>query len=256
MLCLSIGNLMKQLFRANAIVLHEILNGKPGEFEDIELVKFETILNHGLPCLSAPMSFESRKPSLLITFDDGHKSDVEIVLPLLLEHNATASFFIVPDFIGEEGFLSWQDVKELSNAGMDIGSHSLSHTNFRTIDNNQILSDLVESKRILEDKIGKPVVSFSFPYGFVPRRGLHLASASGYSHVFGSKHGIITSRKNLKEILPRNSINTLMSSKKITKILEASVSIRCWWVLEDNVKQFLKFILPQKVYFRLRSLIR
>ena len=246
---------MKQLFRNNAIVLHEILNGQSGEFEDIELARFKTILNHGLPCVSAPMSFEAIKPSLLITFDDGHKSDIEIVLPLLLERNATASFFIVPDFIGEKGFLNWNDVKKLSNAGMDIGSHSLSHKDFRTIDNNQVFSDLVESKKILEDKIGKSVVSFSFPYGFVPRSGGKLASASGYRHVFGSKHGIVTRRKNATEILPRNSINMTMSSKKITKVLEASINTRCWWTLEDTTKQLLKFILPQKVYFLFRSLI-
>ena len=247
---------MNQNFRNNVIVLHKVLKTSPVVFEDIDLVRFKTILDHKLPCLSATLSFESKEPCLLTTFDDGHKSDIELVLPLLLDRKASASFFIVPSFIGQRGFLTWKDVAKLSNSGMDIGSHSLSHVDFRKINNNKAISELVDSKKLIEDKIGKSVVSFSFPYGFVPRGAGELALASGYTYVFGSMHGIIQKKNNSGSVLPRNSINMGMSPKKINRTLDGGIVTRVLWKLEDITKMILKNVIPQNIYFFLRSLFR
>ena len=56
-------------------------------------------------------------------FDDGYKSDVEIVLPKLLKIGGEATFFIVKDYLNNDGFMCDKDVLQLSNQGMQIGSH-------------------------------------------------------------------------------------------------------------------------------------
>lgn len=246
---------MQQPFKRNAIVLHKILNETPRAFEDIELERFKTILNHKLPCLSAPLAFEYNKPSLITTFDDGNNSDIEIVLPLLLESKASASFFIVPSFVGSHGFMSWDDIIKLAKSGMDIGSHSLSHIDFRKIDYNRTYLELNDSKKIIEDKIGKPVISFSFPYGFSSKNAHKIAKEIGYRYVFDSKHGVINECNSSEKILPRNSINRSMSNKRINKVLDGGLVIINLWYLEDFIKDLLKLILPQRIYFLLRSII-
>ena len=246
---------MEPPFKRNAIVLHKILKETPRAFEDIELERFKTILNHRLPCLSVPLAFKYNKPSLIATFDDGHNSDIEIVLPLLLERKASASFFIVPSFVGSHGFMRWNDIIKLAESGMDIGSHSFSHLDFRKVDNNRIYLELNDSKKIIEDKIGKPVISFSFPYGFSSKNAHKIAKEIGYRYVFGSQHGVINGSNFSEKILPRNSINRSMSNKRINKVLDGRLVTLYLWQLEDFIKDLLKLILPQKIYFLLRSII-
>jgi|APSaa5957512493_1039668.scaffolds.fasta_scaffold00145_22 peptidoglycan/xylan/chitin deacetylase (PgdA/CDA1 family) len=62
-------------------------------------------------------------------------------------------------------FLNWEDVKTLLGSGVEIGSHSISHHNLFEIDENLITKELKESKELIENKIGKTINSFSYPYG-------------------------------------------------------------------------------------------
>ena len=92
---------------------------------------------------------------ICLTFDDGFKSDVEIVLPKLKVNNAAATFFIVKNYLNTDGYMNEKDLIELSNQGMQIGSHSLSHPNFLEIDHPKVWEELVSSRKYLEDLISK-----------------------------------------------------------------------------------------------------
>ncbi|WP_298798129.1 polysaccharide deacetylase family protein [Pseudonocardia sp. 73-21] len=73
------------------------------------------------------------RSDVMITFDDGNVSDVEIALPLLLERNLSAQFFLPAGLIGEPGRLDESGIRKLTGTGMTIGSHGWAHRDWRRL---------------------------------------------------------------------------------------------------------------------------
>ena len=247
----------------NAVILHEIiakqtdLQKEPEQsFEDIGIDAFKTILDHGVPCSSvssAISSKDSTNSGIILSFDDGHKSDIEIVLPMLQKKGFNATFFIVPKFIGKKKFLNWDDIRTLHSAGMEIGSHSMTHPDFRTLTHSQAEEELNKSKQIIQSKINSPVISFAFPFGFSPRQFIPLAKKIGYKNIMGSHHGIISGSSN--SILPRNSIHGRMSDQQIKHLLDSPRTLKFYWFLENTLKPLLKKVLSQGAYRQFRNFL-
>lgn len=126
-------------------------------------------------------------PHFCLTFDDGHKEWVDRVLPLLAEQNLNATFFITTDNVaagGSRSQLTWQDCKQLVDAGMRIGSHTVTHRRLSQLDYATARREIADSKDKLEQRLGIPVHDFSAPYG-LPQldftdRDVNLARESGY----------------------------------------------------------------------------
>lgn len=239
----------------NTLVLHKIVKKFTTNFEDITSDTFEKVINLGgdnIRTISEAYSFKNRKKnSICLTFDDGNISDIEIVLPKLLEKKVKATFFIVPSFINKKGHLSKEQIIELSNNGMEIGSHSFSHLNFTKIKKSLRENELSSSKIFLEDLIGKEIKSFSFPYGFINKDSIQSVFKTGYSHCCTSKHGV--SSENSKTI-PRNSINSKTKNSRLEEIIYPTRKIKFYWMLEDFGKPILKK-LPSRFYSRIRFLL-
>ncbi|QDH69752.1 polysaccharide deacetylase family protein [Marilutibacter alkalisoli] len=126
---------------------------------------------------------------VVITFDDGDVSNVEIALPLLLERDMVAEFFITSDFVGEPGMLDIDDVRTLARHGMGIGSHGRSHRFLEDLDADAMELELRESRARLEAWSGQRVDALALPGGRGGRRELVVAAALGYRHLLGSVPG-------------------------------------------------------------------
>src|SRR5262249_55799319 len=87
-----------------------------------------------------------------LTFDDGCASDYSEAFPALLELRMRATFFVVPTMVGTAGYVSWPELREMAAAGMEIGSHSLTHPFLHELDAAGVRREFGESKRILEDR--------------------------------------------------------------------------------------------------------
>jgi hypothetical protein len=127
------------------------------------------------------------------------------------------------------------------------------HSDFRQLDNKSAIKELRNSKLEIENKIGVPVKSFSFPFGFVSNEHFVLAKHVGYEYVMGSRHGIIL--RDNKGILPRNSVHSGISTKHLAKILNPNLIQELRWQIEDNIKSPLKAMLPLSKYRALRSIL-
>jgi peptidoglycan/xylan/chitin deacetylase (PgdA/CDA1 family) len=123
-----------------------------------------------------------------LTFDDGSKSWVEVVLPTLTELAIPATFFVTTSRVGEQAgsaALSWSDCRQLAAANMTIGSHTVTHRALADLDKRTARSELRDSKRELEDRLGRHIVDFGAPYGkpgvtYLPERDVDLAIEEGY----------------------------------------------------------------------------
>lgn len=131
------------------------------------------------------------KNAVVITIDDGWRSAYTEAYPELKKRNFPFTLFIYPNIIGKTSLaLTWEQIREMSDDGVDIQSHALSHP-FLTKRRHRSMSDdayaawlrkeLVESKRILEKHSGRPVEFIAYPYGDYDDRVAKAAAAAGYS---------------------------------------------------------------------------
>src|SRR5690606_13410001 len=114
-----------------------------------------------------------------ITFDDGHASNHSLALPALHRHGLRAFFFITTDWIGRPGFMTREQLCELSDAGMLLGTHGCSHAYFDELDDSAMLGELIESKRRLEEILQRPTPGLALPGGRNHPRIRELARQAG-----------------------------------------------------------------------------
>lgn len=125
-----------------------------------------------------------QEKSIALTFDDGYGDHFRYTFPLLQRYGFNATFFIAVNFVGGsfEGtrMLSWAEVMEMSNVGINFGSHTLTHPLLTRISTEEARREVALSKKILQEKIGRVVNFFCYPYGDVDRRIRDLVEESGY----------------------------------------------------------------------------
>ena len=161
----------------------------------------------------------SEPKSLLITFDDGHESDLIVAAPELARRNLHAMFFVVWSYLGCPGYLNRDQVLALRAEGFEIGSHGLTHTRLTQISPAEASNELVESKRRLEDLLQEPIAALAFPGGHYNDAVLEAAWAAGYRRVMTSDFRI-ANREN--PVMPRMGPMASTTLKDFKWMLEAS----------------------------------
>jgi peptidoglycan/xylan/chitin deacetylase (PgdA/CDA1 family) len=115
-----------------------------------------------------------------LTFDDGAASDYTEAFPVLVELGLRATFFVVPTLVGTPGHVTWAQLREMVAAGMEVGSHSLTHPFANTLDADGIRREFGESKAIIEERLGAAVTSASLPRGWEPPGTRPVLASLGY----------------------------------------------------------------------------
>ena len=159
--------------------------------------------------------------AVLMTFDDGNVSDVEIALPSLLDKGMTAWFFVCAGRVGKRGYLDGPAIRRLSSAGMKVGSHGMNHVDWRRLGDAALATEITAAKRKLEDICGHRVDEASIPFGSYDRRVLATLRSEGYSRVYTSGGGTVPSDAWLK---PRNTLDRSWQGKNVLRELSARES--------------------------------
>ncbi len=143
-----------------------------------------TALGDAIAFLAGPASGERR---ICLTFDDGDRGAYAHALPVLAERGVPAAFFVVPRWLDEKrpGSIGWEECRSLAQAGMEVGSHSLSHRRLSTLDGADALAEFAASRARIESELGRPCLHFACPWGqpvldYDPHRDRALARAAGY----------------------------------------------------------------------------
>lgn len=124
------------------------------------------------------------KPAVSITFDDGYDDNFVFALPVLMRYGIKASFYVTTGFIDRDpevmdrmrrmrgmavSALSWKQLAEMRQAGMDVGSHTIKHPNLAELEPGAVGVELRDSKRSIEDRLGEEIDSVAYPFG-IPGR--------------------------------------------------------------------------------------
>ncbi len=164
----------------------------PRQFASV--VRF--LKEHGYETLTLTQALNPEFPlppkPVILTFDDAYQSICEYAFPILQDAGYTATIFIITDFVGQKNtwdvnlgwlyfqHLGWDAIQKLSNAGFGFGSHTHRHPDLTRVGKDRILSELVTSRKILEDHLGLPVPVVSYPFGRYDRDVLQLSREAGY----------------------------------------------------------------------------
>jgi len=163
---------------------------------------------------------------VIITFDDGDMTNYTMAYPILKKLGLKAYFFIIPSRIGQAGHMGWEQIKELSNAGMMIGSHGMRHRILPTLSDKEIEEEFIDSKKILERKLRIPVEYLSIPRGFHNRKIIRKAKEAGYKAIFTSDLGFNTEENFNLYNMRRIPIKKSLSIDRFQQILDERRIIR------------------------------
>jgi peptidoglycan/xylan/chitin deacetylase (PgdA/CDA1 family) len=133
---------------------------------------------------------------VLLTFDDGYAESIDLAQRVLAPRGIPFLVFMVSDYAGRENawelslgrpparHLAWERVRELAAAGVAFGSHTASHADLTRLDGAAIADDLARSSRAIEAATGRPVRTFSYPFGRYDARARDAVRAAGFEAAF------------------------------------------------------------------------
>jgi peptidoglycan/xylan/chitin deacetylase (PgdA/CDA1 family) len=142
---------------------------------------------------------ESSLKPVVITFDDGYADFYRTAFPILMEHSFTATVFVITgrmklprtSFQGTE-CLNLSEIRELHSHGISIGSHTVTHPELKLLPPAEVENELAASKLALEDALGAPVTSFSYPFAFPETDRAFVSRLADLLNQCGYENGVTT----------------------------------------------------------------
>lgn len=123
---------------------------------------------------------EKKEVKIEFSFDDGYKNDLQSAA-ILEKYNLRGTFYIILDRVGNDGFLNWDDIKDLEKRGHTIGSHTMSHPqDLKILYDQDLHVEIQNSKDLLESVLGHSVPDFCYPRGRYDDRVKHFVADAGY----------------------------------------------------------------------------
>ena len=123
------------------------------------------------------------EPGVALSFDDGNRSDVDVALPALAERGLAATFYPVVGRLGDPRSLSPRGLDELLAAGMEVGSHGMTHVPWSGLRGAAAHTEIAIPRHVLEDLLGRRVDRAAAPLGRYDKRSLALLRATGFAEV-------------------------------------------------------------------------
>jgi peptidoglycan/xylan/chitin deacetylase (PgdA/CDA1 family) len=150
-----------------------------------------------------------------LTFDDGHASN-RWAAERLAEHGFSADFFVNPSTVGQAHYLCWADLRAMAQAGMSIQSHGQHHRYLDELAPEEVKAELADSKREIEDRLGRPVEVFAPPGGRTAAALAATATTIGYRALCTSRVGLWRLQQGAWDI-PRFAVLQSTSDQRLAR---------------------------------------
>lgn len=142
-------------------------------YESITLADLALALQTGAPLPEKP---------IVLTFDDGYVDSYEVAFPLLRHHKMVGTFFVITGFIdkGQKGYLNWEQVIEMHEAGMRIEAHGHTHPDLRNRSVDYLVWQVLGAKEAIEARTHEPVRFFCYPSGKYDEQVIRVLHSAHY----------------------------------------------------------------------------
>jgi peptidoglycan/xylan/chitin deacetylase (PgdA/CDA1 family) len=178
--------------------------------------------------------------TVVITFDDGYRDFYTDAFDAMRQCGFSATIFLAtnriqnsPVRIDGVDYLTWSEVAELHKAGIQFGSHTVSHPDLRSLSPEQIEYELGCSKETIEQKLGAPVESFSYPFAFPEEDKTFTQFLVGILENLGFENGVSTiigraGKHDNRYYLPRLPVNSWDDASLLRAKLEGGYDWLHW----------------------------
>jgi peptidoglycan/xylan/chitin deacetylase (PgdA/CDA1 family) len=163
------------------------LSVRPSELD----AQLQALTDHGYTALTMSdyVAGKALPTSVVMTFDDGYADFYTEAYPIFKKYGWTATLYIISGKIGGL-YMSWDQLKELQQAGFEIGAHTVDHADLSKENLAQQHTEIFESKATLERQLGVPVTAFCYPSGKFNDITLGLVKQAGFTSATTTKEGI------------------------------------------------------------------
>ncbi len=187
--------------------------------------------------------FDSEKINILITFDDGYQSWVDVCLPVLKARNLKALFFInsglldiasdptsVTAYMRERLFLApkapltWDNAKALLTEGHTIGGHSVGHYNLAVLDQSMLEREIKDDKKRIEAQLSITLTDFAYPFGRTNNYNFNVfgvVQQAGYTWQYSAVSSFVTSAT----VTPRTLVEKDQPIESLKRWIEGGYDI-------------------------------
>ncbi len=168
--------------------------------------------------VSEILSDTQRLPArpVALTFDDGWRSQYTVAYPLLLAYDMSGTFFVIAHQRRGSEEISVDELKTMAAHGMEIGSHTRTHSHLPAVKDGTVWWEIDSSRVILQEQLGLPIVSFCYPYGEYDGRVVWSVRNAGYMvavSVGGTPRQRLKSRYTLSRIEVNNQTDLIAFAK-------------------------------------------
>jgi len=137
---------------------------------------------------------------VVLTFDDGFADFFMEALPILQRYGFTATLYVTTAFVNgtsrwlqREGeatrpILTWNQVAEICDAGIECGGHSHCHPQLDILPYFRARDEIMQCKKLLEQHLGQEISSFAYPYGYHTATIKQLVREAGYTSACAVKY--------------------------------------------------------------------
>ena len=201
---------------------------------------------------------QSRRPfsrkAVCITFDDGYLNNYTYVFSELRRHGHHGSFYVVTDYMDtNKAFdwvkqdqpaalagardievwqpLRWAQIQEMAKCGMEVGSHSCTHTNFLSLQPDDRRAEIERSRRELKAHVDDGGETFACPFGLFGQAAEELKlelQTAGYMGAFLGRMGAVNGKSDLFD-LPRFSIHERDSLATLQRKIDGAYDWLAWF---------------------------
>jgi peptidoglycan/xylan/chitin deacetylase (PgdA/CDA1 family) len=169
--------------------------------------QLRTLLFRGYRAVTASESVGARGKSLHVTFDDGFKN-VRNALPALERFRIPATIFACADYAADGrplnvprlaaeaashpehlATLTWEELRAVAERGMEIGSHTLTHSHLPDLSDGELDRELRDSRALFEAELDRPCRFVAYPWGQHDERVRVATRRAGYEAAFALRAG-------------------------------------------------------------------
>lgn len=259
--------------KLTSFIFHDVLrdnaviSGFPGVGADwykLSLPRFEILLEaivtaakYPLEHLTESAAVQPTNDRTLLTFDDGGASCFDPIAEILERHGLRGRFFVVTSRLGQPGFLSAQQCRQLAERGHIIGSHSDSHPPvFSSLAVHIQVKEWRDSRTALEQIVGSSITSASVPGGNFARTVARSAAEAGYELLFTSEPLNRPSRRPGDLLIAgRYGVTRGSQTSEVAALARcARVTMAKRWILWNAKKLFKRTMRPLYDQVRVRMI--
>ena len=168
--------------------------------------QLEFLRERGIPAVSTQEISEKiargeRLPEsgVMITVDDAYRSFYEAGMPVIRKFDVPVSLFINTDSVGTPGYMTWDEIRQVAEEGVEIGNHTATHAYL--VEKNKgesfpqwrerVYNDILKAQQAFERELGATPNIFAYPYGEYSAEIIEILKELGFIAAYAQQSGVI-----------------------------------------------------------------